>query len=695
LNNCLEDGGVCLGKGSISVMHKAYWHAHFDNNGYMGIEAISKGSQSYKNIHACNNGHTGMRAKNRWTGATAGITLSRSGDLYNHFDGNGWNAEWEPFQAGLRLSSHGNVSVSYVTAEGNVHGRGGINIFSASAPANRSATVKYGMFNDNEDYGMGISVGGNITVMDVEAMRNGAGGAILGNDGGSGNVYLKYSSKGTNNFSENNGPGLEINTTGKVTMGNLLVENNARTDSGFDDLMLGVPQSRHEMFNDFAGPDRYWFYVPPGEIGTYNFYLKGSDGFPGVDLDPFNYDAYLQLWKVGVESNPDLLVTEDDDSWGFPDATFAVDFSLGPALYGYGEPGLYYLEVSSSEYYWWEEGGSGFYQLGINDPTFSAMNYEWIGGANVNAGDSVTVSGKQRSEFNNNSLVGLNIWTPGNITVKWAQARGNGAEGFFLDNEMGSGKISFTGSSTSKINRANGNGWQGAVFYSTNTVTLKNALANWNGMEGYLVGTDTRPTGNAVYLTDVYAGGNALDGIEVHAVGMVKASKLFGENNGDHGVLLNNTYGPSYITLSGESIVRHNGMDGLRIVTPGKITVSKLTSEGNEWDGMVLISDNGDVSLSTIISRNNRGTGLAVLAHNGNVTLTNVVSMNNGADNNDAHGAWIDGVNLGTVTIKYSVFMTNEGSGIHLKTGVPYTIYKTYYFGNDRNGNGNPNIGFH
>ena len=181
-------------------------------------------------------------------------------------------------------------------------------------------------------------------------------------------------------------------------------------------------------------------------------------------------------------------------------------------------------------------------------------------------------------------------------------------------------------------------------------------------------------------------------------MGQITAKKISGSFNGESGAHLENwDYGPTYpIKISGDSFFHGNQGEngGLIALSDGYITISKVFADGNRFNGVTALTDDSYVTMSKVITRNNGGNGIFAWAFT-NISLTNVISMSNGFDVGDGAGIVIDALDPSTVvTIKYSVFMGNEGSGIVAYAVYP-TLINTYYFGNDWNGNGGSQYRFH
>ena len=222
------------------------------------------------------------------------------------------------------------------------------------------------------------------------------------------------------------------------------------------------------------------------------------------------------------------------------------------------------------------------------------------------------------------------------------------------------------------------------------TVTISNAVglnAFGNGYEGIFVDNTYATAPKTVRLYRIEANENPADhGLEIHAGGTLYAYALTANGNGESGALLTSL---GTITLTGLNHFENNGINGLDAQALGSVTVSNVTSRGNAIDGVLLKSINSNVSLTNATLRDNTYRGATLDAANGNFTINKVIAFGNGWSSpsiySENDGMYIQaGVNS-KVTIRYSSFQANGGSGIeiyHPETGFQPSLYKTTYFGN-------------
>ena len=662
VDNCLFDEllGACLGTGTVNISNKSGMMGQYNENTLFGLRVQSKGMITLINASANDNGLDGAKLKNKFTGSVAGITVNTAGAVVNQFNGNGWNLDYPeelyPGWNGLSLVSNGPLTVTNAGANGNQNMGGGVVINGGYSPVSITNIVA----NGNDWYGIYATSRGNIIAKDLIANNNMDSGAHLDNtkDGAIANISVLYTLSNINEFNYNNGTGLEITTNGTVTMGNIRAEGNYLTRGWFGSTITTA--SVHEYYNEDVNPDIWGFY---GEQGVpYTIRLNVTDN---EDFDPFGFDPYLQLYDEF-----ETLLNWDDDGGGELDSK--INFT--PTYDGW-----YYLHVSGLS-------GDGFYLLGINDPGFEDRTWIWNSGVSVSAGKNVTVGGNQRNQFKNNSLVGLGIYTPGNITVTWVSAVDNGTEGVLLDTRGGIGNVIFNGKSATAPSYLYGNGWHGLSILTDGTATLNHIFATNNGMMGIQVGNTDSPTGKNVLLNNLRAQNNGQSGISVMTKGLITAKQINALDNAYSGAVFVNTFGSAGVSLTGESFINGNGSHGLLVESLGMAIVSNVTADRNQGNGIRVWSGSGNITLN-LVSVKYSGMAGIYLESGGNISISSTLSLSNGYYDSDGDGLYIVASPTSLVTIKTSAFMGNEGNGIEV-VGANPVILSTWYFGNDTDGDG-------
>lgn len=663
IDNCKFDEGLggCLGSKTVIVQNKSGIVSTFSENALNGISIESGGVIKVTNVVANNNGVKGLFLYNQYENSSAGITISSSGSLANQFSGNGWNAEESDNPNGLSVYTNGAISVANVEANNNLNGGGGIVLWNHQGLNAKSVKLTNSVSNGNDLIGLDILSLGTINLKNIEASDNNGDGAIIRNDFEeySGSVSLQYQKGYSNTFDSNNGSGLIIATNGSVSTGNLSVNSNYLTYGElFGSLRSLGTSSVQEYYNEIAGTDVWGFY---GESGVaYTIQLNVSDD---VDLDPFGFDPYFEIYDSG-----DTLLDWDDNSGGDNNALI----SFTPT-----SDGWYYLHVSGDM--------DGFYLLGINDPSFSDRTYIWNSGTSITAGKNVTIKGSQASEFVSNSLAGLSVYTPGSISITWVNTEGNGTEGILLDTQSGTGNINMKGKNSTTTSNFKSNGWHGLSILSDGSTSLNYLWASDNGMTGIKVGNDDLPTGKKVSLNNLTALGNAGNGIDVHSLDAITTKNIHALENGASGAVLVNSSGLAIVTVTGDSFFGANGANGLEIESAGKVKISKVYAENNHGIGIDVDANTADISLNSVYANYSGQDGIK-LNTDGNIAILKVNGFSNGSGV-DGDGLFIEASAASQVIIKSSAFIGNEGNGIEVQ-GVMPILSKSWYFGNDTDGDG-------
>jgi hypothetical protein len=125
---------------------------------------------------------------------------------------------------GLYVKSNGSISLSNVTASGNVNGLGAY-LFNASASLPQNVTLSgTNVMSSNGSYGLEIDTLGAITLNNLTTNNNGNYGTILFNNNGSGGEDVTLN--GAGQFNGNTGTGIEINSWGNISTSNLTANQN-------------------------------------------------------------------------------------------------------------------------------------------------------------------------------------------------------------------------------------------------------------------------------------------------------------------------------------------------------------------------------------------------------------------------------------------------------------------------------------
>jgi hypothetical protein len=458
------------------------------------------------------------------------------------------------------------------------------------------------------------------------------------------------------------------------------------------------------LFENWEAARNFSLTLQGGWSGAY-----GSTALDPVDpytyFDGLNFDyIWITNW-VGAVTLKNLV---------FNAATYDVDF----ADY------VVYVETA---------GNIKLDKVTVNDGQNDHVNWATYGAYldNTSGTGSVTVT---NSSFNNNEADGLRALSNGTITLKNVFANNNGYRGATLDN------TSATTAKSATISNfiSNGNGVGGLVVNSSGTVTLNNISAGNNSWIGayvendyfgiypvYVNGVNNFSTntghglqvvsngaikvskttaidnsgdgahldngGSSGYQPITIAGfftaiGNDGDGLEILSRGNVTAAYLTANNNGVHGVTINNTYAgiPKSVTIAGYNVFNDNEGDGfyegngLGIESLGSIVLYNLSASNNGRDGVSLYNTgcNSQYPVSiygvNIFSGNGRN-GLYLFSH-GSVTLNNVIAVENGLVSL-GNGVEVHNINMCLGSVFYpkpvvvkgtNTFLSNNDTGIYV-----------------------------
>ncbi|KAA3642338.1 MAG: hypothetical protein DWQ07_25225 [Chloroflexi bacterium] len=184
-----------------------------------GADAISvsnhDGAVSLDHVTANNtfSASDGADIDNAVTGSNASVTVTNS--TFNGFVNNG-----------LLVNSDGEINISNVTANGN--GESGLDLNNSTSSTEADITLD-GVTANNNQQGAGLQITsfGDITLDNVTANGNLDNGAVLSNPGGSEPNSIQVSNSNFNNNGTNGTyTGLEINTTGSITLNGVSANDN-------------------------------------------------------------------------------------------------------------------------------------------------------------------------------------------------------------------------------------------------------------------------------------------------------------------------------------------------------------------------------------------------------------------------------------------------------------------------------------
>jgi putative surface-exposed virulence protein len=211
----------------------------FEDNGYGGLNVVTKGAISLSSVTANRNGATG--------GYSGALLWNHGGATLQPIKLTGTNTFNDNQSRGLDVQSVGAITISNLTASRNgSHGASLVNNFSSSATG--SVTLSgTNVFDDNNDVGLRVLSYGAIAVNSVTANGN-YYGADLQNTGGATPQAIKIT--GTNAFHENDSQGLHAVSAGAISANNLLARGNASGSGASLSGVAGVTLTGTNLFND-------------------------------------------------------------------------------------------------------------------------------------------------------------------------------------------------------------------------------------------------------------------------------------------------------------------------------------------------------------------------------------------------------------------------------------------------------------
>ncbi|MCD6319330.1 MAG: right-handed parallel beta-helix repeat-containing protein, partial [Candidatus Desulfofervidaceae bacterium] len=740
-NRNTEDGvhiDTTAGSGKVTITYsKNTFESTFDQNGYAGISIESFGSVSVNGVSAWNNGRSGIWVFNPASRASVTVKNTRKDGFESNFGNNTW--------AGIYVRTLGTITLQKVNASNNgltgadldncIEGAPGVCAGFGSIHIKAAKNV-HNEFSVNTEFGILARSHGSINLTNVYVDDNGLDGAYLRNDydGALGSVKIKrYSSYLENSF-VNNGWNAgytgqydafdELNGLTVYSNGSILLQYAGAHNNGNNCGALlrndGSPYVRKitVQYSNFSGN---------GQDGL-AAYARGSISLKNIGADNNGWaGAYLQNNALGGIGNITLTTSSKHRNWfndnnqGFnAPAAGLVAASNGiisiKNVDAYNNLGtangitldnstaLTSKKVSATNINSGENGGDGLNILATGPVTVSGIdadNNGWDGLFISNIGFqgkvTVTTNSAHKNNWLHSNANGLFIESDGSVYMQNIDALSNGWDGIFVDNTSGTGYVTYK--STRKSNWLSDNGWSGMWIGSNGTVSVTSTrykiVANGNGAglasSGIDINNSTAPLPRNVTLKNIVGGGNVQYGIKVLSKGNVSATSIAAMDNGIDGFMIDNRSGMGTVALKGTNVFENNTEWGLWVDSNGAVTLYKITAVGNHIGGVMADTLSANIKFTYGTVRSNWLEGIR-LNTAGNISLYYVRSFSNG------HAANGDGALLfssGVVTLKYSAFQNNWGSGVHIwhPNGSYWpTLYKTSFFGNDVDGSGDGNI---
>lgn len=427
----------------------------FQGNGDTGLTVNSRGAITANNITSventgqaaifdnCDEGPAGVCQAYPAT-TTKGVVTKTHGIKIqgtNYFSKNG---------NGLLVNSRGVIAIANLTSVYN-NGEGVVinnNYTNAIGGVTISGTNN---ISNNQTYGMEINTFGAVSIANITANNNNISGVTVTNTGNPAKP-ANVNFTGTNRFNDNNGTGLVIYSHGVVTLNNITANENG--DIGNGDTAKGV-------LIDNASDSTIAKAVAIKGVNNFNnnndtgLYIT-SKGAITVQKVTANYNN-----GKGVYLNNEVEVLY---------GTAAVTVSGYGIFLGNAENGL---EIKSS-------GAVTAANLTANNNSVNGVSIETHYDKTSTTSVNVAITGL--NNFNANNNTGLIIKTDGTITLSNVYASSNGENGAFLDNnEYTDGELNKT-IVLNGVNNFLNNGNHGLEFNANGNVTLNRLTAFSNDL---------------------------------------------------------------------------------------------------------------------------------------------------------------------------------------------------------------------
>ncbi|MFN8410891.1 MAG: right-handed parallel beta-helix repeat-containing protein [Anaerolineales bacterium] len=452
-----------------------------------------------------------------------------------------------------------------------------------------------------------VSVNGNVN----------GGGANLDNSTGASTVTVTINNRNTlltkDTFSGNNGDGLKIHSTGKITLANIIANNNndglgnggngLNVDNAISSTKQGVTLSG---LNEFKGNLFVGLYVKSSGLITVTDVTASNNGDGGAYL--YNADPGNSATIVLAGTN----IFNDN---------------------------LYGLQVLTN-------GALNVSNLYVNSNLGFGAN---LSNANATPPQAFTI---KSSQFKFNGDYGLQIASKGLVTITNVTANSNGGVGISVDNTPGVLGVTLT-STVVDAYTFNNNGQEGIKIHSRGAIVLNNIIANNNGLLSaiaYSAEIDNAlasPAQNVTLTGTNTFNNNHVGGLYIHTVGSIVLTNINANGNGNgnpngSGVVLSNEdaslTSPKAVTLNGTNVMSNNKSSGLSIETIGLITINSLTANGNGSDlndAVILSNIGANIPLGVTLTgnnfiNNNYKSGLVVTSK-GLVKINSLTASGNGS----------------------------------------------------------------
>ena len=668
-----------LGTGSVSITNSFF----LNNLGPDGLKINTKGSIKLEGVEASN--------QNNGNGAELtfgkGATILNSSFNYNHGDGLFVN------------NGVGTLTLTNVTASNNSNAAG------ANINNNLDVSITGSLFSENSIGVLVTSTLGSITLNGVTSIDN-PNGSSLNNYAAS--TYKKVTITRSVFQGSDTGSGLSILSKGGVTLNHVVASGNrddgVNIDNCQDDPVLTcknksiVTISNSLGTNDFNENNGVGLVINSGgNVTLAGIIATAKTGTGGttittngnVSISKSQFNDNLAGYGLKVVNKGTILLDK---------VTALRNLSNGALLDNSGAITLYALTINSSQFNTNQQTGlvaksRGNINLNYVDASFNKnvdklVNVEGANLDNGLGGGSISISNSLGTNyFNNNNNNGLYISSRGSVKMVGVNANENGGYGTKLPYD------SFLGISakTVSIQKSNfsTNIDKGLEVKARGDITLNNVTA-----DNSKTGSQGASLDNCLFITPA-----PLPPLSpCKGTGNVNVLNSSGNNS------FSNNYGTGlYIDSSG--IVTVNGTtasnnpfgSGLQItnnylpVNTKSVNINQSFFSNNYGNGLGITS-NGTITLNTVISNNNGGFGAILMNEispkpSGGVVIANKYGVNQ-FNSNGNEGLFITTNGLVTLTKVTTNFngLVIPSSGINITTTRNVTITCSSMQWNTKNG---------
>lgn len=612
----------------------------YANGNWNGLGLSTRGNITLTGVHADGNHAFGADLDTcnddtiacQWLGSGA-VTIKDS-----TFDHN------QSGSRGLTVTANGAVTLTNVSANGNLAGMEGARLNTSFASKVAPVKVTGGTFNDNASLGLYITAKGAVTVTKVKASGNlGSEGLHINNLGHpTAGVTISGSLAGDNLFNDNFSKGLCIYSNGAISVKYADADGNGgygvHLDNTFGSGTPGVTLTGAEILGN-------------EDIGLL-INSKGNVGITGVHADGNT--------TSGARINTCNMGGDDACQWLGPgkvtikDSTFDdTQDTVLAGLYVLSRGTISLTNISASNCY------SG---------SVICFGAELITSSSQLVSPVTITNGVFNDNFSNGGG-GFHVLANGGITLNKVKASNNYTMGAILDN-------SFTSTSQPVTingfifgdNQFNGNVY-GLTINSKGTVSIKYAESSLNAIRGIVIDNTDSATSAGVTLTNVLAddtlantGGVA--GIEIRTNGPVMINGGHANNNArTYGLSIENDSAldaaPKPVTITNFS-ANGNQDYGIYVVSKGTVTMTNVNADGTTNNGTgIQLSTKGSVLIKGGQTNNNTGYGLGI-----DNNSTNAIAISNFTSN----GNLITGIEIlgkGVITLT-DVTANNNDIGVNI-----------------------------